>query len=95
MDKSSSVIARRLTIHGRVQGVFYRNWTVAAARDLELAGWVRNCDDGTVQALVEGEAAAVERLVALAHDGPLAADVERIDSEEIELQDFVSFEKHQ
>ncbi|WP_420605226.1 acylphosphatase [Novosphingopyxis sp.] len=90
-----NIVARRLTVHGRVQGVFYRNWTLAAARDLGLTGWVRNRDDGTVEVHVEGEAAAIERLVALAHDGPPAADVARIESEEVGAQGFDNFDKRQ
>ena len=42
--------ALRLTVHGRVQGVFYRDWTIRNARELGLAGWVRNEADGTVAA---------------------------------------------
>ncbi|WP_314714996.1 acylphosphatase, partial [Sphingobium yanoikuyae] len=43
-------VARHLMILGRVQGVFYRNWTVDAARGLGLTGWVRNRMDGSVEA---------------------------------------------
>ncbi len=48
------MIARGLVVHGRVQGVFYRDWTVENARELRLAGWVKNCRDGTVAAHLEG-----------------------------------------
>ena len=48
-------IARHLSIHGRVQGVFSRDWAVETARELGLAGWVRNRRDGTVEAVVQGE----------------------------------------
>src|SRR3546814_6417746 len=71
--------ARRLRIHGRVQGVFYRNWTVQTARSLGLSGWVRNRSDGTVEAVVAGSAADIKRFISLAHDGPPAANVNRID----------------
>ncbi len=47
-------VARRLVIYGRVQGVFYRGWSVETARDLGLRGWVRNRSDGTVEALLQG-----------------------------------------
>lgn len=70
--------ARRLSIHGRVQGVFYRGWAVETARELGLTGWVRNRRDGSVEALVQGDEAAVERFLALARNGPPAAKVERI-----------------
>ncbi|HTU10826.1 MAG TPA: acylphosphatase [Allosphingosinicella sp.] len=73
---------RRLRVHGRVQGVWYRGWTVEQARALGLDGWVRNRRDGTVEILASGTDAAVEALVARCHDGPPAAQVERVESEE-------------
>ncbi len=76
-------VARRLLIHGRVQGVWYRGWAVDnTSRGLNLAGWVRNRRDGTVEAVVQGEESAVERFIALAREGPPAARVERIDVKE-------------
>ena len=68
-------IARHLSIHGRVQGVFYRDWAVETARELGLAGWVRNRRDGTVEAVVQGEEASVERFITLAKDGPVFCSV--------------------
>ena len=82
-----------LTIHGRVQGVFYRDWTVETARKLGLAGWVRNEADGTVAAHLEGAAEAVEAMVARMHDGPVAAKVERIEQHEAEPEGLNSFER--
>jgi acylphosphatase len=73
---------RRLRIHGRVQGVFYRGWSVAAARALGLRGWVRNRSDGSVEMLVQGEAAQVEEMIARCRAGPPAARVERIEAAE-------------
>lgn len=67
------------TIHGRVQGVGYRSWTVRNARKLGLTGWVRNTQEGTVEALFCGEPAAVEAMIQGCADGPLAAKVARID----------------
>ncbi|WP_298016466.1 acylphosphatase [uncultured Parasphingopyxis sp.] len=87
------MIARRLEIHGRVQGVFYRDWTVKSARELGLAGWVRNRLDGTVEAVVQGEADAVERMIALAQNGPPAANVDRIDVAETTVGAITGFEK--
>ncbi len=86
-------IARHLRIHGRVQGVFYRNRTVDTARGLGLSGWVRNRMDGSVEALVEGPAEAVERMIALAHDGPPAAQVSRIDSSDVPAEQATGFAK--
>lgn len=87
------VIARHLMILGRVQGVFYRNWTTETARRLGLAGWVRNRMDGSVEAWVEGPEAAVAQFIALAHRGPPAANVARIDVENVEAKGLASFEK--
>ncbi|MDG6078608.1 acylphosphatase [Erythrobacter litoralis] len=85
--------ARHLILHGRVQGVFYRDWTVDTARSLGLAGWVRNRPDGTVEAQLEGASDAVERMIAAMHDGPPRADVERIEQRQIEPEGLSGFER--
>ena len=54
----------RVTVSGKVQGVFFRDETVSRAGKLGVLGWVRNADDGTVQVHAEGPAAAVDGLVA-------------------------------
>jgi len=87
-------VARHLTIHGKVQGVFYRGWAVEVARRLGLAGWVRNRIDGSVEALVEGQDDAVERFIALAGQGPPAARVARIDVAEVAAGGHLKFEQH-
>jgi acylphosphatase len=66
-------------ITGRVQGVWYRGWTVEQARALGLAGWVRNRADGSVEALFAGDEAVVSEMIARCRKGPPAARVERID----------------
>ena len=75
-------MATGLTIHGRVQGVFFRDWTVRTARGLGLAGRVRNLTDDTVEAHLEGEAQAVEEMIAAMHEGPPRERVERIERQE-------------
>jgi acylphosphatase len=69
----------RVTVSGRVQGVWYRQscWRQAAA--LGVAGWVRNHWDGTVEAVLEGEPEAVDRLVAWMRVGPPHARVTNVD----------------
>lgn len=62
-------------IKGRVQGVWYRGWTVETARALGLDGWVRNRSDGSVEAVFQGPPAAVNRMIEACHDGPPAARV--------------------
>ncbi len=87
------VIARHLMILGRVQGVFYRNWTVETASRLGLAGCVRNRMDGSVEALVQGEADAVAHFITLAQNGPPAAKVARIDATDVPVEALNGFEK--
>ena len=70
---------KRLRAHGRVQGVFFRDSLRRAAEREGVAGWAANRDDGTVEAVLEGDAEALERLVALCRRGPGHADVERLD----------------
>ena len=76
-----------------MQGVWFRDWTVKAATELGLTGWVRNRRDGTVEAVVQGESQAVERYIELAHSGPPAADVTGIDVEDVPLEDINGFAK--
>lgn len=73
--------ALRLVIHGRVQGVFFRDSMRREAQNLAVAGWVRNRSDGTVEAAVHGEPAAVDAIVYWARHGPKHAQVERVDIE--------------
>jgi len=67
-----------LIIQGRVQGVFFRDSMRREAQRLSVSGWVRNRDDGTVEAIVHGPAEALEALVQWAHRGPEHARVERV-----------------
>jgi len=67
-----------LKISGVVQGVAFRYHTVAEARRLGVTGWVRNVPDGTVKALAEGEAAAVDEFMAWCRMGPSMARVEAV-----------------
>jgi acylphosphatase len=76
------VIRRRVVVSGLVQGVFFRDTCRREARAAGVAGWVRNRPDGTVEAVFEGPAEAVDRLVAWARVGPPHADVRAVDVRE-------------
>ena len=87
------MIATHLIVHGRVQGVFYRDWTVSTAQELAVSGWVRNLPDGTVEAHLEGEREAVETMIDMMQDGPPAARVERIERAEAKAQGCEQFRR--
>ena len=74
----------RIRVFGRVQGVFFRNWTIDQAQALGLRGWVRNRRDDSVEILAFGEEDAIADLIARCHQGPPAAQVERVEVEEAE-----------
>ncbi len=75
--------ARRFTISGRVQGVFFRAETQEKANELGLTGWVQNHPDGSVEIHVEGQEDALTRFAAWCREGPPAAVVERVHEEEV------------
>jgi acylphosphatase len=77
------VIRIKARVRGRVQGVFYRASTEHEARARGLTGWVRNCDDGSVELEAEGPADRVDDLVAWCRRGPPAAQVSAVDVEPI------------
>jgi acylphosphatase len=70
-----------LVIHGRVQGVFFRDSMRREAQRLGAAGWVRNRIDGSVEAAVQGDSANVDAIVRWAHRGSEYAHVERVEIE--------------
>ena len=85
-------VARRVVVHGRVQGVFFRDSARRAAESRNVTGWVRNNDDGTVEAWFEGAPDAVDALVAWCREGPRGADVERVDVEDAQPEGLASFD---
>ena len=74
----------KLRISGSVQGVGYRAFAAAEARRRGLDGWVRNCSDGSVEALVSGPAKTVDAFVAVCARGPSGAQVSKIDRNDAE-----------
>lgn len=65
-------------VTGTVQGVYYRATTRDTAREKNVDGWVKNLDDGRVEAVFEGSTEAVEAMIEFCHEGSSAADVEDV-----------------
>jgi acylphosphatase len=72
-------VRRRVLVRGDVQGVFFRDSTRKEAESRGVSGWVRNRDDGSVEAVFEGSADAVEAMIEWARSGPSRAQVEDMD----------------
>ncbi len=87
-----ATVARSVTVHGRVQGVFFRDSCRSEARRHGVAGWVRNEPDGSVQALFEGPPESVEAMVDWCRSGPPHSRVARVDVAEAEPSGAASFE---
>jgi acylphosphatase len=83
MSSGENAMARHLLIIGLVQGVGYRASFEAQARALKLKGWVRNRMDGSVEAMVKGDAHALDAIVAWARRGPPLARVDEVKVDEI------------
>ena len=83
---TDEAIARRLTVRGRVQGVFFRASTRELAGELGVTGWVRNDASGTVTIHAEGPGDAVDSLVDWAHQGPRQARVVGVAVEDVDPQ---------
>ena len=85
----TEIVAVRVVIHGRVQGVWFRAWTESVARDLCLDGWVRNRSDGTVEAVFAGPVPVIRRMIDNCREGPPAADVESVIEERIAAEALI------
>lgn len=72
----------RAVIEGRVQGVNFRMETTRAAEQIGVGGWVRNRSDGTVEALIEGDADKVDQMIAWCRKGPRPANVSNVELQE-------------
>jgi acylphosphatase len=77
-----------VTVSGRAQGVFYGDWTVQTAQWLGLTGWVRNREDGTVEALLQ---AMVRRMLEQMGEGRPAARVERVETRDCAAEPLAGF----
>lgn len=92
-SKARDAVAARVRVSGRVQGVFFRAETVRAARREGVFGWVRNCHNGTVEAVFVGPQQAVASVISWCRHGPTLAQVDNIDIEYFEPDELpTSFE---
>jgi acylphosphatase len=87
----SGITRRRVVVHGRVQGVWFRDSVRERAEARGVAGWASNRRDGAVEAVFEGSPDAVDRLVDFCRTGPPRADVERVDVSEEEPESLSGF----
>jgi len=85
-------VARHVRVVGRVQGVFFRQSAVNVAEGLDLAGWVRNCPDGSVEAHLEGDEISVGTMIEWLRLGPPDAQVDEVRVSEAEIEGFTRFE---
>jgi acylphosphatase len=76
----SESVRQRVVIHGRVQGVFFRDTVRRMAAERDVAGWVHNRSDGAVEAVFEGEPGAVGALVSFSREGPPGAEVREVET---------------
>ena len=86
MFKPMAAQAKKITVHGRVQGVGFRYFVEHAANGLGLAGSVRNCPDSTVEIMVEGDAGKIVEFIERVEQGPPLARVRRVDVADIPAQ---------
>jgi acylphosphatase len=83
---------RHVVVHGRVQGVAFRDATQRQASSRGVAGWVANRRDGAVEAVFEGDPEAVRSMVEFVRNGPRAADVDRVEETEEEPEGLSGFD---
>lgn len=89
-----SVVAQRVRVHGRVQGVFFRDSCTREALSRGVTGWVRNDAEGTVSAHFEGAPADVEALVSWCRTGPPRARVADVDVRDVDPEGHDDFTTH-
>jgi acylphosphatase len=87
----AEIIGRKVRLYGRVQGVFFRQWTLNVARRLGVNGWVHNARDGSVEAHLAGEEGSVAKLIEHMRKGPPQARVEDVTVEPAEPETVSGF----
>jgi len=83
--------AIKIIIHGKVQGVGFRNFVFLHAKKLNIKGYVKNNPDGTVEAVFEGDEDKINRMIELCKKGPERARVDKIDIVDIEINNYQDF----
>ena len=91
MSAVPEVVGRKVRLYGRVQGVFFRQWTVKQASALGVNGWVHNARDGSVEAHLAGDEAAVAKLIEHMRQGPAQARVDDVTVESVEPEPVEGF----
>jgi acylphosphatase len=86
------VVRRRVRAHGRVQGVFFRDSVRREAARRGVAGWARNCADGTAEAVFEGPEEAVDAMVAFVRGGPGHSEVAGVEVSDEPVEGLVGFD---
>jgi acylphosphatase len=89
---SASPTRLRLSIHGRVQGVWFRNSIRRTATERSVSGWAQNLPDGSVEVVLEGDAEAVRAVAAFCRQGPRHARVDRVEEHEEPVEELRGFE---
>jgi len=82
----------QLKITGIVQGVFFRQTTVEKARELDICGWIRNCEDGSVELEAEGDENLLKVFIQWCHRGPRSAVVNNVEIKNGEAKNYKTFE---
>ena len=85
-------VRKHVVVHGRVQGVFFRDSTREEAQSQGVAGWVGNRGDGAVEAVFEGSSEDVERMVEFCRSGPSSADVDDVEVSDEEPEGLDGFQ---
>ena len=88
----SDPVRSRVVVHGRVQGVFFRDSARREAGARGVAGWIANRPDGAVEAVFEGDADAVRALVSWCREGPGSADVELVEESSEDPEGLTGFD---
>lgn len=88
----SDTVRSRVVVHGRVQGVFFRDSCRREANARDVAGWVTNRPDGTVEAVFEGAPEDVRALIDFCRSGPRGADVSSVDERGEEPEGLSGFD---